>query len=237
MRDILAIDRMLYYGFEIEEKIEEAEENAVEIPPQPEAPEHITPEIETEAEATELINENISPQEAFEEFITRQYDEITDDTKSFSSEGFWPDAQNSSGGREAQHGHDTPARHGVPHHPQPQQPSHHPQPHRPPQPHHTPPHNNRHNNRHDHHSGSAPRFAPPAYVPKAAPGLRAVDPGSISHCLYSFTYLWLNNRQQFWFFPTFVGRRSVAGYRWMHNNWVYMGFDLRLIDSFFCGGR
>jgi len=86
-------------------------------------------------------------------------------------------------------------------------------------------------------SGSAPRFAPPAFIPQAAPGLRAVDPGAIANCLYSFTYLWLSNRNQFWFFPTFVGRRSVAGYRWIRGSWVFMGFDLRLIDSFFCGGR
>jgi hypothetical protein len=89
----------------------------------------------------------------------------------------------------------------------------------------------------EHRSGSAPQFAPPSYVPKASPGLRAVDPGAISGCLYSFTYIWLNNRQEFWFFPTFVGRKSVAGYRWMHGQWVYMGFDLRMVDSFFCGGR
>ena len=88
-----------------------------------------------------------------------------------------------------------------------------------------------------HHPGSAPRFAPPAYTPHMSPALRAVDPGAIFGCLYSHTYIWLNNRQQFWFFPTFIGRRSVAGYRWMANRWVFMGFDLRMIDSFFCGGR
>jgi len=87
------------------------------------------------------------------------------------------------------------------------------------------------------HSGSAPRFAPPAYIPQQAPGLRAVDPGAISRCLYSNTYIWLNNRQDFWFFPTFIGRRSIAGYRWMHRHWVFMGFSLNMIDSFFCGGR
>jgi len=107
--------------------------------------------------------------------------------------------------------------------------------------HHNPPHHNRpgnHPNRgNHHHPGSAPRFAPPAYTPHMSPALRAVDPGAIFGCLYSHTYIWLNNRQQFWFFPTFIGRRSVAGYRWMANRWVFMGFDLRMIDSFFCGGR
>jgi len=94
-----------------------------------------------------------------------------------------------------------------------------------------------HNRDFNHFSGSAPRFAPPAYVPQMGAGLRAVDPGALSGCLYSSTYIWLNNRQNFWFFPTFIGRRSVAGFRWMHNRWVYMGFDLRMVESFFCGGR
>jgi len=101
----------------------------------------------------------------------------------------------------------------------------------PPRPIPRPPHN------FNPHSGSAPRFAPPVYIPQRAPGLRAVDPGAITRCLYSNTYVWLNNRQHFWFFPTFVGRKSIAGYRWMHNSWVFMGFGLNMIDSFFCGGR
>lgn len=107
-----------------------------------------------------------------------------------------------------------------------------PQPHRP-----QPPRHPNEPHRFDHYSGSAPRFAPPAYVPQQAPGLRAVDPGAISRCLYSNTYVWLNNGQGFWFFPTFIGRRSIAGYRWMHNAWMYKGFDLNMVQAFFCGGR
>ncbi|MCL2574549.1 MAG: hypothetical protein FWE34_08375 [Defluviitaleaceae bacterium] len=124
----------------------------------------------------------------------------------------------------ARGGHTTRPPHGHPH-PTPVVPP------RPPHPQTPPDHN------FDPRSGSAPRFAPPAYVPQRAPGLRAVDPGSISRCLYSNTFVWLNNRQSFWFFPTFIGRRSIAGFRWMHGRWVYMGFSLNMIDSFFCGGR
>ena len=36
-------------------------------------------------------------------------------------------------------------------------------------------------------------------------GTFAVDPGSIRLCLFRFTYLWLRNRQQFWFYPVFIG--------------------------------
>jgi hypothetical protein len=32
----------------------------------------------------------------------------------------------------------------------------------------------------------------------------------------------------------FVGRNSVAGWRWNGFRWVYFGVDLRRIDSFVC---
>ena len=35
-------------------------------------------------------------------------------------------------------------------------------------------------------------------------------------------------------FPTFVGRTSVAGFRWTGRRWVFSGFDLRRIESFTC---
>jgi len=114
------------------------------------------------------------------------------------------------------------------HHPHPAPPSPRPpmpSPGRPEPPQHLPP------------SGSAPHLPPPGYTPRHTQNLKAVDPGSIRGCLYSNTYIWLNNGQQFWFYPTFISRRSIAGYRWTHMGWVYMGFDLRLVDSFFCGGR
>jgi len=80
----------------------------------------------------------------------------------------------------------------------------------------------------------APRTPPPDYVPARARASRAVDPGAISGCLNSFMYVWLTNGQAFWMFPTFVGRRSISGFRWSRFGWVYTGFDLRLVESFFC---
>lgn len=106
--------------------------------------------------------------------------------------------------------------------------------------HHERHHEREHNNRHDirkPESASAPRMAPPSYIPKQAAQLRAIEPGAIEGCIYSYTYIWLQNGQHFWFYPTFIGRRSISGYRWMGSRWVYMGFDLRMIDSFFCGGK
>ena len=81
-----------------------------------------------------------------------------------------------------------------------------------------------------------PTAPPPAFTPapQAEIGLFAVDPGAIRGCLYRYTYVWLTNRQQFWFFPIFVGRRSIAGYRWTGFSWVYFGIDLRRISSFQC---
>lgn len=84
-----------------------------------------------------------------------------------------------------------------------------------------------------------PQGPPPSFTPQQGGqggqfGVQAVDPGSIRGCLYRYTYVWLDNRQRFWFYPTYVGRRSVSGYRWTGFFWVYYGIDLRRIDSFQC---
>lgn len=81
-------------------------------------------------------------------------------------------------------------------------------------------------------SGPPPNAAPPYPSHQAF----AVDPGAIRGCLHRFTYIWLSRRQGFWFFPVFVGRTSVAGYRWRNRlrRWEYMGIDLNRIDQFSC---
>lgn len=79
---------------------------------------------------------------------------------------------------------------------------------------------------------------PPATPPQQlqGPSIYAVDPGSLAGCLYRYTWIRLVNGRSFWFFPTFIGRTSVAGYRWQRRrrNWVYSGFDTRQIASFQC---
>ncbi|MDG0809154.1 transporter [Cohnella rhizosphaerae] len=62
----------------------------------------------------------------------------------------------------------------------------------------------------------------------------AVDPGAIRGCLYRNTYIWLNNGQGFWFYPTFVGRTSVSGFRWNGFFWMFSGVSLDRIESFTC---
>lgn len=81
-----------------------------------------------------------------------------------------------------------------------------------------------------------PAAPPPSFVPAESQQVEAfaVDPGSIRGCLFRYTYVWLRNRQQFWFYPTFVGRRSVSGYRWNGFRWLYFGINLRQIRSFTC---
>jgi hypothetical protein len=83
-----------------------------------------------------------------------------------------------------------------------------------------------------------PTSPPPSYIPQmplsAAGAPLAVDPGAIRRCMFRFTYIWLRNGQQFWFFPIFVGPNSIAGFRWTGFNWMYFGTDLRSITSFTC---
>jgi hypothetical protein len=79
-----------------------------------------------------------------------------------------------------------------------------------------------------------PTSPPPTFVPQQQVEAYAVDPGGIARCLFRYTYVWLRGFEQFWFFPTFVGRNSVSGYRWTGFRWVYFGIDLRQIQSFTC---
>ena len=86
-------------------------------------------------------------------------------------------------------------------------------------------------------SSGPPTSPPPSFTPQSPQegGITtfAVDPGGIRGCLFRFTYVWLR-RDAFWYFPTFVGRRSIAGYRWNGFRWVYFGIDLNRIQSFQC---
>ncbi len=70
----------------------------------------------------------------------------------------------------------------------------------------------------------------------SGPGVYAVDPGSMYGCLFRFTRVRLNNGRRFWFYPIFIGRTSVAGYRWRPNrfSWEYFGIDTDRISSFSC---
>ena len=79
-----------------------------------------------------------------------------------------------------------------------------------------------------------PTGPPPSFTPtQSQVQTFAIDPGAIRGCLFRYTYVWLR-RDSFWFYPTFIGRESVAGWRWRRNRWVYFGIDLDRIQSFQC---
>ncbi len=89
--------------------------------------------------------------------------------------------------------------------------------------------------------GGPPTSPPPSSPPPNMTSLQsggasvfAVDPGGLAGCLYRFTFIRLNNGNSFWFYPTFIGRNSVAGYRWNWFRWTYFGIDTNRIASFQC---
>lgn len=87
-------------------------------------------------------------------------------------------------------------------------------------------------------SEGPPSGPPPSITPQLTTqqgvGPLAVDPGAIRRCRFRFVYLRLRGGREFWAWLTFVGRRSVAGWRWTGRRWVYFGVDLRQIISFYC---
>lgn len=81
----------------------------------------------------------------------------------------------------------------------------------------------------------APTAPPPSFIPQqAAASPFAVDPGAIRFCLFRNTFIWLSNGEAFWYYPIYVGPRSVAGFRWTGWTWVIFGIDTRRIVSFTC---
>ncbi|WP_231689655.1 hypothetical protein [Bacillus sp. FJAT-27245] len=85
---------------------------------------------------------------------------------------------------------------------------------------------------HDGPPSGPPPFATPHESFGATP--LAIDPGAIRRCRFRYTYIWLNNGRSFWFYPNFIGRTSIAGWRYRRNGWTYYGTDLRRIRSFRC---
>ncbi|NRZ95512.1 hypothetical protein [Clostridium tetanomorphum] len=84
--------------------------------------------------------------------------------------------------------------------------------------------------------GGPPSGPPPSFTPskKSGPELKAVDPGAIRPCTFRYIYIWLDNGRSFWAYLVYVGRTSVAGWRWTGRRWVYFGVDTRRIESFIC---
>lgn len=94
-----------------------------------------------------------------------------------------------------------------------------------------------------------PSGMPPDYIPQKGQGKKlgaaapstaggpttfAVDAGAIFPCVNHFVYIWPTNGPGFWAYITFVGRNSIAGFRFQGRRFRYFGMDLRRIDEFFC---
>ncbi len=108
--------------------------------------------------------------------------------------------------------------------------------------------------------GQAPRTAPPNFTPQGPEMGRppsgnqrgqgpeqfggghgggdrfnpGVNPRELRRCLNRFTFIWLINGNSFWFFPTFIGRDVVQGFRWRRNRWEFDSIRLRRILFFRC---
>lgn len=89
-------------------------------------------------------------------------------------------------------------------------------------------------------NSNVPKNPPPTFVPqkenvaKAGPNMKAVDSGALRPCLYRNVYIWPKFGRGFWAWLTFVGRRSVSGYRWNGYRWIYFGLALNTIEGFYC---
>ena len=83
-----------------------------------------------------------------------------------------------------------------------------------------------------------PPTPPPNFTPKKNQGqvsTFAIDSGSIRGCLYRWVYIWPSRSNQgFWLYLTYVGRRSIAGFRTSRWGYSYYGMDTNQINSFQC---
>lgn len=53
--------------------------------------------------------------------------------------------------------------------------------------------------------------------------------GSFGGCINRFTYIWLINGNNFWFYPTFIGWGQISGFRWRRGRWEYDRINMRRI--------
>lgn len=54
-------------------------------------------------------------------------------------------------------------------------------------------------------------------------------PRDLRNCVNRFTFIWLVNGNSFWFFPVFVTREFVIGFRWSRRSWVPDRLNVRRI--------
>ncbi|WP_103201658.1 hypothetical protein [Herbinix hemicellulosilytica] len=69
-------------------------------------------------------------------------------------------------------------------------------------------------------------------------GSRIIDfrrrPRDFGRCLNRFTYIWMVNGNNFWFYPVSIGRNSIEGFRWRRNRWDYDRLNINRILFHLC---
>lgn len=76
---------------------------------------------------------------------------------------------------------------------------------------------------------------PPAFPPVMTPRMSYAINGSLFHERNTnmVFYLWMNNYQEFWFFPTTFTYIYVQGYFWNGKKWVGYYVQREMIYAFF----
>lgn len=59
-------------------------------------------------------------------------------------------------------------------------------------------------------------------------------PGNLRRCLNQFTYIWLFNGNNFWFYPINIRGPFIEGFRWRRNRWEFDRFNMNRILFFRC---
>lgn len=89
-----------------------------------------------------------------------------------------------------------------------------------------------------------PPQGPPPGPPPAAPFGRGSDRdrfppfipdvNRLRRCLFRYTYIWLNNGNDFWFYPVALSGGFIAGFRWRNSQWRFETLNIRRIAFFQC---
>ena len=93
-----------------------------------------------------------------------------------------------------------------------------------------------------------PPSAPPSFIPQlpreAGQDVRGPSGGpfigfqrpsrDFRSCMNRFTYIWLINGNNFWFYPVFASRNFIEGFRWRRNRWEYERINTNRILFHIC---
>ncbi|MFP3919725.1 hypothetical protein U5N28_18130 [Lysinibacillus telephonicus] len=86
----------------------------------------------------------------------------------------------------------------------------------------------------------APTAPPPSFTPQMSTFqqqefTRRGGVGGIRRCMFRNTFIWLRNGNSFWFFPMFIFRNQIIGFRWRGTRgWVYDSINRNNILFFQC---